>query len=260
MSHISDYRRSLERSRLSRASGDRPGTFDLRGREWDLLPDVFAPSHSRSTDVAMKLLGFDDDLEVPRAGSFLEIGSGTGVIAVSAALAGCERVVGSDISPQAVRNTALNAERHGVSDRLRAVQGDLFEGLTPGERFSTVYWHSNFVLAPADYTYRHVHERAYVDPGYAAHLRYLREAPLWTEPGGSALLHFSDRGDVPGLWNMADSCGRELRVLRSRRIKEGAETVEHMLFEITVAEAVVPMPLPKPVPRRTVPLRGPGHL
>lgn len=123
MTGTGEYGHSPERDRPSwdaPVTGG-PGTFVLRGRTWDLLPGVPAPPHSRSTDVAMRMLGFGDPLTAPRSGSFLEVGSGTGVIAVSAALAGCDRVVGTDTSPRAVRNTDLNAARHGVADRVRAV-------------------------------------------------------------------------------------------------------------------------------------------
>ncbi|MFF5447501.1 methyltransferase domain-containing protein [Streptomyces sp. NPDC012888] len=211
------------------------------GREWDLLDEVFAPVFSPSTGIALEFLDLNEPLSGRRGGSFLEVGCGTGVTAVMAALAGCERVVASDISPRAVENAAANAERHGVEDRLRAVHSDLFSGLCEKERFDTVFWSSNYVMAPADYEYRSVHERAYVDSGYRAHRRYLEQALRWLAPGGSALLHFSDRGDVPALHAIADECGRELRVLRSTRVREGEygdEMVEHMLVEILPAEPV----------------------
>ncbi|MEV7021662.1 class I SAM-dependent methyltransferase [Kitasatospora sp. NPDC093558] len=206
----------------------------MAGREWDLLDGVFAPPFSATTGTAMELLGLTGD-HVPayrRDGSFLEIGSGTGIIAVTAALAGCGRVVASDISPVAVENTRLNAERHGVGGRVRSVHSDLFDALGPDERFDTVYWHSNFVLAPAEYSYRGDHERAYVDPGYRAHRRYLTEAPLRLAPGGAALLQFSTRGDVDRLRAIAAACGRTLVTRRRREFAEGAETLEHLLFEI----------------------------
>lgn len=288
MTGTGEYGRSPQRDRPARDTTGRPardapggpggpGTFTLRGRAWDLLPGVSAPPHSRSTGVAMRMLGFGDPLTAPRSGSFLEVGSGTGVIAVSAALAGCDRVVGTDTSPQAVRNTALNAARHGVADRVRAVEGDLFSGLGADERFSTVYWHSASGPGPAGHhqAHVHVHERAatgsalsagpghaagprnaagpahLADPGDAAHRRYLTEAPRWTTPGGAALLHFSDRGDEPGLWNLAESCGRDLRLLRSRRVREGVGMVEHLLFEITVA--ATPAPRRDGAPRAAAP-------
>ncbi|MDQ8707235.1 methyltransferase domain-containing protein [Streptomyces sp. LHD-70] len=230
----------MERSREAAADGERPGVFTMRGRDWTLLPEVFAPPYSASTDAAMELLGFVEGPQVPRQGSFLEVGCGTGIIAVSAALAGCDRVLATDINEHAVENAALNAQRHGVAGRVSSRHSDLFDALDPDQRFDTVYWHSNFVLAPADYAYESVHECAYVDPGYAAHRRYLIEAPLRTTPGGSALLHFSDRGDLAGLHAIADESGRELDVLSSIRIREGRELVEHMLIEVSAAPVSAP--------------------
>ncbi|MEU2157189.1 methyltransferase domain-containing protein [Streptomyces sp. NPDC019396] len=234
MTEHRSYLRSLERSRRSLTREDRPEVFAMAGREWDLLDGVFAPPFSATTGIALDVLGLtgDDEPRYRPGGSFLEIGTGTGIIAVSAALAGCARVVAADISTAAVRNTALNAVRHGVGDRLRAVHSDLFAALDADERFDTVYWHSNFVLAPPDYRPETQHEIAYVDPGYQAHRRYLSEAPGLLAEGGSALLQFSDRGDVALLHEMADSCERELVVRDRRRFLEGAEELEHILFEI----------------------------
>lgn len=238
MTDLKSYARSLERSRTALTREDRPDRFTMAGREWDLLPGVFAPPFSATTATAMEILGLDGARETPyrQHGSFLEIGAGTGIIAITAALAGCARVVASDINPLAVENTRLNAVRHGVTDRLRAVHSDLFSALGEGERFDTVYWHSNFVLAPTEYRYETDHERAYVDPGYRAHRGYLVEAPLRLTEGGSALLQFSDRGDVERLHAIAADCGRDLLVRHRQEFREGGETIEHILFEIRRAD------------------------
>ncbi len=240
MSQVQSFERSLHRSRMSLTRDDRPKVFTMCGREWDLLDEVFAPVFSPSTEVALEFLGLGRWPAPARTGSFLEVGCGAGVTAVMAALAGHERVVASDISPRAVENAAVNAERHGVDDRLSAVHSDLFSGLTEGERFDTIFWSSNYVLAPESYEYKSVHERAYVDTGYRAHRRYLEQAPRWLTPNGSALLHFSDRGDVPALHRIAQENGRELRTLRRHRVREGEygnDVVEHMLLEITPSSA-----------------------
>jgi release factor glutamine methyltransferase len=207
------------------------------GREWDLFPDVFAPIYSPSTGAALEFLGLGESLGLPRAGSFLEIGSGTGIIAVSAALAGCDRVVATDVNPAAVMNTAANAARHGVRDRLTATHSDLFDRLDQRERFDVIFWSSNYVAAPADYEYKNVHERAYVDPGYRTHRRFLAQAPRRLAPGGAILLHFSTRGDMAGLRRCAAENGQSLRVLRSAVIQEGDVSVEHMLIEVAGVSA-----------------------
>ncbi|GAA4913851.1 methyltransferase domain-containing protein [Streptomyces coeruleoprunus] len=235
-SQVRSYERSLERSRQSLTRADRPRTFTMSGREWDLLDEVFAPVYSPSTGIALDFLGLSEPGDAVRpAGSFLEIGCGTGLIAVTAALAGCERVVACDISPRAVENAAINAERHGVTRRLRSLHSDLFSGIDSGERFDTIFWSSNYVLGPDDYEYKSVHERAYVDAGYQTHRRYLDQAPHWTTPNGRALLHFSSRGDLPALYRIADECGRVLRTVASCRVREGEyddDMVEHMLLLI----------------------------
>lgn len=235
-SEIADYRSSLARSLASSERHTVPTTFTLGARDWDLLPQVFAPADSPSTATALHLLGLAGDMTFPRTGSMLEVGCGTGVISVSAALAGCERVVALDINPAAVRNAVLNAERHQVADRFRAVRSDLFSSLAehdPHERFDLVFWSSNYVLAPSGFEYDNIHQRAYVDPGYAAHRRFLTEVPHWTAPGGSALLHFSTRGNLAVLLSVAAECDRALRLVGSLSVAEGEHYVEHMLLEVS---------------------------
>jgi release factor glutamine methyltransferase len=234
-SQVRDYERSLARSAMSRTRADRPDRFEMRGRTWDLLDEVFAPIYSPSTGIALDLLGWTETVSAPRTGSMLEIGCGTGMIAVTGALAGCERVVASDINPQAVANAALNAARHQVGDRVEAVHSDLFDGLDPAERFDLIFWSSNYVLAPAGHTYGSAHDIAYVDAGYAAHRRFVAGAQDRLAPGGSALLHFSSRGDLGALHALAADTGRVLRTLRSVLVQEGEHLVEHLLLEIVPA-------------------------
>ncbi|WP_229698430.1 methyltransferase domain-containing protein [Wenjunlia tyrosinilytica] len=237
MSEVRSYERSLARSNESLTRPDRPRSFTMAGREWDLLEEVFAPLYSPSTGIALDFLGLAEPVRAPHRGSLLEIGCGTGVIAVTGALAGRDRVVAADINPMAVANAGMNAARHHVADRVRAVHSDLFSALAGEEPFDVVFWSSNYVLAPEDYTYRTMHERAYVDPGYTAHRRFLTEVPRWVAPGGLALLHFSSRGDVEGLRVIADECGRRLTVRRTRAVREGDHMVEHLLIEVTEAPA-----------------------
>ncbi|MFI6688331.1 methyltransferase domain-containing protein [Streptomyces sp. NPDC050485] len=230
---MQDYRRSLDRCTASRTRADRPRTFSLCGNDWDLLDDVFAPVDSPSTRIALEFLGLDPASGARASGSFLEIGCGAGVIAVSAALAG-HTVSAADINPAAVRNTMLNATRHRQASRLRVLHSDLFTAFHTDDRFDTVFWSSNYVLAPEDFRYRAVTESSYVDPGYATHRRYLIEAPLRVGAAGRALLHFSSRGSLTELCAIAQECGRELTIRRFSSVREGDDVVDHMLLEVGV--------------------------
>jgi ribosomal protein L11 methyltransferase len=65
----------------------------------------------------------------------LDVGTGSGVLAIAAALLGAARVDAVDIEPVAVRAARENAARNGVGDRLRIESGSV----GPGEPFPGTY-------------------------------------------------------------------------------------------------------------------------
>jgi release factor glutamine methyltransferase len=151
--------------------------FVLLGRRWMLLTGVFSPIHNPVTELLTTWLPY------PVGGTLLEIGCGAGITSVVALDRGCERVVAVDINGAAVRNTRLNAERHGVTDRIRVRHGDLYEALAHDETFDLIYWNSNFIDVPEDHVFESDLDYAYFDPGYRVHRRYLRGAAAHLRPG-----------------------------------------------------------------------------
>lgn len=220
-----DYSQSLQRSRLSRDATTRPRRFHFDGKEWILLPGVFSPADTGSTAAHLALLPFSAGT------SFLEVGCGSGVIAVSAALAGCRRVVATDINPAAVANTAANAALFGVDQIVEPVHGDLFAGLPAHSRFDLIYWHSNNAWAPADLDVN-LHELAYVDPGYAAHERFLATASRFLAPGGRILIGVSSRADRPGLEKLADRHGATMDSVAAVTVAEPEGPITYELLEV----------------------------
>jgi release factor glutamine methyltransferase len=181
------------KGRLRAAQAARVSEFECMGRSFVVHEDVFPPTHFQSTGIFTRSLTY-----VPGQ-SFLEIGCGAGVTAVTAALEGCRPVVASDISEPAVKNTRANAMLHGIQDIVSVRCGDLFDVLAPDERFDTIFWNSNFVFVPEDYVFAKEVYRAFFDAGYAAHERFLRDAPRHLNPGGQLLLGFSTQGDQAAL-------------------------------------------------------------
>ncbi|MFD0392346.1 methyltransferase domain-containing protein [Streptomyces nogalater] len=150
-----------------------------------------------------------------RGGGFLEVGSGTGVVAVTAALGGCARVTALDISPEAVENTRRNAARHGVADRVRTLRSDLFSALDADDRYDTVFWNSSFIDPPEGHVQETDLHRAIFDPGYEAHRTYLTQARRHLRPGGRLLLGFSNLGNDERLRSLADEAGLTIRLLNT---------------------------------------------
>jgi release factor glutamine methyltransferase len=196
------------------------------GRDWVVLPEVFSPVAGKSSLTHLGLLDF------PAGGSFLEIGSGAGVIAVCAALGGCATVVATDLSPAAVENTALNAQRFGVADKVTCLHSDMFDALAPDARFDVVYWHSNNVWTPTSLTIDSVHDLAYVDPGYEAHQRFFLGARDHLAPGGSILLGISSRAARDDLDILAAKEEQRLHTVEAVTMTEPEGPVVYELLEV----------------------------
>ncbi|MEU7456417.1 methyltransferase [Streptosporangium roseum] len=199
--------------------------FRLLGLDWDLLPGVYAPHLSQSSALYAEWIPY------PVHGSLCEIGSGTGYVAVTAALRGCDAVTAIDMSRAAADNTRLNAERHGVADRVRVACGDMFSPLSADDRFDLIYWNSNFVEAPSGEAAADDLERAFFDPGYTAHDAFLRDAGEHLNPGGRLMLGFTDLGNAALIGELAARHGWRPAVLRAAGCAAPEGKINYQLVE-----------------------------
>ena len=88
------------------------------------------------------------DREPLRPGArVLDLCSGSGALAIRAALRGPRDVTAIDVSRRSVLAIRLNAALNGV--RIRALRGDLFEPVE-GERFDAIVSNPPYVPAPTD--------------------------------------------------------------------------------------------------------------
>ncbi|WP_018657678.1 methyltransferase [Actinomadura flavalba] len=184
-----------------------PQTFTLLDREWEKFGEVFGGGdYLEPTGWFTSLLPFEG------CRRFLEMGCGAGVTAVMAALSGVPEVTACDINPAAARNAAANAERHGVGDRVRALESDLFAAVPAGETFDLIFWNSPFIEGPEG-TPASYEEYAVFDPGYAMHRAFFAEAPSRLTETGRVFLGFSTAvGDLDRLLSFGHAAGLAGRV------------------------------------------------
>jgi release factor glutamine methyltransferase len=198
----------------------------IHDREFVVLPNVLSPKYFSSTEFLCREIPFHMN------DTFLEIGTGIGAISIFAALRGASTVVSVDINPDAVKNTILNAEKHGVSAAVDCRISDIFSAVSPDENFKTIVWNIPFVFVEENYAYRSMLERAVFDPGYGMTKRFISESPKYLIPGGRILIGFGDFGDNDKLFEFAAASNYVVTELARAKSHEGSE-VEFILYELT---------------------------
>lgn len=137
-----------------------------------------------------------------------DIGTGAGVIGVTLAVRRpLLEVWATDVSPEAVELARLNAELHGVSDRVHVQEGDLLE---------PVPLPMNVVVANLPYLPDSLHDTRYEDepegavyaPGdgldpYRRLLNACNDGKL-VIPGGVVLIQFHREALVANCWQLED--------------------------------------------------------
>jgi release factor glutamine methyltransferase len=174
------------------------------------LPGVFQP-HSDSWMLAEALR------ERVRPGArVLDLCTGSGVLALTAAAAGAGAVTAVDVSRRAVLSVRLNARLNGL--RVRALRGDLLAAV-PGERFDVIVSNPPYLPDEDDALPARGARRAW-DAGRDGRVlldRICRDAAAHLTPGGVVLLvHSSLIGEEETLDTLR-AHGLEPSVLRRSR-------------------------------------------
>ncbi|MFW5473638.1 HemK2/MTQ2 family protein methyltransferase [Knoellia sp. CPCC 206450] len=177
-----------------------PGCYPVQADTW-LLADTMA------------------ELGLARGARVLDLCTGTGSLAVAAALAGAAEVTAIDLSYRSSANAWVNARRHGV--RARVLRGDLFGALAGSERFDLILCNPPYVPSFTRRSSRHRIDRCW-DAGSDGRLlldRICAEAFDWVAPGGSLLLVQSDVADGTRTVESLQDNGFEAEVVR-REVEE----------------------------------------
>lgn len=181
------------------------------GLEFHVNEDVLVP---RSPMAELVEAGFDPWVEPEQVRRVLDLCTGSGCIGIAAAVHLPDTQVDlADISEGALAVASLNVALHGLGERVRVIQSDLFAELH-GERYDVIVSNPPYVSAaelaalPPEY---HREPRLGLlggETGLEVVLRILCEAPRHLEEGGilivevgSAALELEQRfPDLPFLW------------------------------------------------------------
>lgn len=134
--------------------------------------------------------GFEPWVDPHAVRRILDVGTGSGCIGIACAYAFPDAKVDLvDVSDDALEVAAINIARHGLSDRVRSIQSDIFSML-PGERYDLIVSNppyvdrEDMVALPKEYRYEPELGLAAGKDGLNVVLPLLRHAAEHLNPGG----------------------------------------------------------------------------
>ncbi|MCG8422962.1 MAG: class I SAM-dependent methyltransferase, partial [Proteobacteria bacterium] len=176
-------------------------TLDFAGTELLIMPGVFPPRSD--TRLLVELLALDAGCHL------LDLGTGTGALAVWAAHNGAARVVATDIAGAAAYNARENVARLGLQDRVEVRNGHMFSCISRSETFDLILANlpgRNKVaadeMAAAQWDTEFKAHRALFE-GSASHLR----------AGGAVYMVKANYPDLPATVDLAAQHGFDTRVI-----------------------------------------------
>jgi release factor glutamine methyltransferase len=150
--------------------------------------------------------------------AILDIGTGSGCLAVAVAKHHkTARVTAVDISPEALAVASANASKHGVAERIRLLQGDLFAPLPAGERFDFILSNPPYIphddigkLAAGVRDYEPHRALDGGADGFAVFERLIAEAPAYLKANGCLLIEIGSPQEAPARERIGRREGYEL--------------------------------------------------
>ncbi len=188
-------------------SNERGETYKafVYGKDFYVLPNVFSPKYFRDAEF------FSHSIPVLKNGSFLEIGCGTGVTAIFAAMHGATRVVATDINPDAITNTRKNVRLHKLQDKIMVREGDLFEPVQ-GELFDQIFWNVPFVYTETKGL--SILERSTFDYRDSIKKRFIKEAKEHLTPNGKLLIGYSSNyGNLKNIFQILEEHNYSAKII-----------------------------------------------
>jgi release factor glutamine methyltransferase len=195
----------------------------VAGLDLTVLPTVFHPKIFLTSGFFADFL---QSLDL-RGKAVVEVGTGSGILSLSAARAGAASVLALDVNPAAVEAANINAVKNGLL-QVKAIHSDLFSAIPAAEKFDVIISSPpSFSGEPRDNADRAWH----AGPGYRDILALFEQAAERIRPNGKMYVLLSSDTNLKLMDSLVSAAG-----FTSKQIAQRSIWVEAFyLYELTPA-------------------------
>ncbi|MFZ6776340.1 50S ribosomal protein L11 methyltransferase [Undibacterium sp. Ji83W] len=195
------------------------------GKEFLVFPETFWPF----TDSQPLVKSF----KIKPGDSVLDVGTGSGVIAIFACYGGASKVTAVDINPAAIKSAKHNAKLHGFDKLMTVKKSNLFQALKD-EQFDVITANLPFRDKPA----HDVVACSQWDTDFKTNTLFFAEVGKHLKPEGRIYFAQSNFGAIDQIKVLAKAAGFSVRTLASATADK-AETKKFYAFVMRRAKKSV---------------------
>ncbi|NEZ05195.1 50S ribosomal protein L3 N(5)-glutamine methyltransferase [Wenzhouxiangella sp. XN201] len=203
------------------------------GLAFEVDENVLVP---RSPLAELIVEGFAPWIEPDRLRRVLDVGTGSGCLAIATAVYWPEVTVDAvDISPEALALARANAQRHGVGDRVEAIESDLLDAVS-GRRYDVILANPPYVPTasmaelPAEYRWEPALGLEAGEDGLDLVRRLLDTAADHLEDDGVLIVEVGEAAEA--LESLLLERGIEFTWLEFEHGGDGVALIEAKAFEV----------------------------
>lgn len=197
---------------------DEGRTIRYLGKDFHVYPNTFWPFHDSQPLVR--------NFRIKPGDSVLDVGTGSGVIAVFACYHGAGRVLALDVNPAAIRSAKRNARDHGFGEVMEVRRSNLFEQVGD-EQFDVI-------TANLPFRNKFAHDvvaRSQWDTDFRTNTQFFDQVRRHLKPGGRIYFAHSNFGDPEAVRRLAKAAGFSIRLM-ARSAAAKAEAKQFYAFLI----------------------------
>jgi release factor glutamine methyltransferase len=197
---------------------DEGRTIRYLGKDFHVYPNTFWPFHDSQPLVR--------NFRIKPGDSVLDVGTGSGVIAVFACYHGAGRVLALDVNPAAIRSAKRNARDHGFGAVMEVRRSNLFEQVGD-EQFDVI-------TANLPFRNKFAHDvvaRSQWDTDFRTNTQFFDQVRRHLKPGGRIYFAHSNFGDPEAVRRLAKAAGFSIRLM-ARSAAAKAEAKQFYAFLI----------------------------
>lgn len=201
------FRKDIREKFETLSKSEKTDSMNFEGRKFQIFPKVFSPKlFSESIWFGNKLKIISKDKKL------LEVGTGTGIIALICALSGI-KVETTDINEDAIINARLNFTNYSVN--IPTYKGNVYSGIPKNKEYDIIFWNHPFNYSKTKE--KNTFLKSIFDWEYRYLERYISRARDYLTLDGRLLLGTGNLADLNKIKRIGEKYGFKIKELTKER-------------------------------------------